>query len=170
MEGLKRQKNDLSKIVAQRKKESKGQDKCEEEIKQSKSIDEDIATQTKVTSEAVEQIERELYKIGNIVGPDVVVSKDEAHNKVVATWGEPNKEIVVNGEELGKLHHHEIMQCLDILEMERGQKIAGHRGYFLKGLGVLLNQALINYGLSILHKKSYTPLQPPYFMKKSIME
>jgi seryl-tRNA synthetase len=39
------------------------------------------------------------------------------------------------------------MQILDIVEFERGQKIAGHRGYFLKGAGVLLNQALINYGL-----------------------
>jgi seryl-tRNA synthetase len=40
------------------------------------------------------------------------------------------------------------MNILDIVELERGQKIAGHRGYFLKGYGVLLNQALINYGLS----------------------
>jgi seryl-tRNA synthetase len=31
------------------------------------------------------------------------------------------------------------MQCLDIVEFERGQKIAGHRGFFLKGAGVLLN-------------------------------
>jgi len=30
-----------------------------------------------------------------------------------------------------------------MFELERGQKIAGHRGYFLKGLGVMLNQALV---------------------------
>ena len=62
------------------------------------------------------------------------------------------------------------MQILDIVEFERGQKISGHRGYFLKGAGVLLNQALINYGLQCLVKKGYVPLQPPFFMKKSIME
>lgn len=77
-----------------------------------------------------------LGKIGNIVHSDVVVSQDEANNKVVRTWGEVNKDIVVDGSELGKLHHHEIMQCLGILEMERGTKVAGHKGYFLKGLGV----------------------------------
>lgn len=52
---------------------------------------------------------------------------------------------------------------------KRGQKIAGHRGYFLTGPGVLLNNALINYGLSFLTKKGYTAVQPPFFMKREIM-
>lgn len=30
-------------------------------------------------------------------------------------------------------------------------------------------QALIQYGLSFLRRRSYTPLQPPYFMKKEAM-
>jgi seryl-tRNA synthetase len=57
-----------------------------------------------------------------------------------------------------------------MVEFDRGQSIAGHRGYFLKGVGVLLNQALINYGLSFLSNYNYTPLQPPFFMKQSIMK
>lgn len=69
---------------------------------------------------------------------DVPISKDEANNAVVSQWGEV-PELAVDGKTLGKLHHHEIMQCLDMVEFERGQKIAGHRGYFLKGVGVLLN-------------------------------
>ena len=48
---------------------------------------------------------------------DVVISKDEANNEVVRTWGKPS-DLEVTGEEVGKLHHHEIMQCLDILEMK----------------------------------------------------
>ena len=67
------------------------------------------------------------------------VSKTEDDNKVIRTWGVPS-ELKVTGEELGKLHHHEVMQCLDIVEMDRGSRVAGHRGYYLKGLGVLLNQ------------------------------
>ena len=112
---------------------------------------------------------KKLSTIGNIVADDVVISKDEANNKVERTWG-TKSDIVVNGEELGKLHHHEIMACLDILEMKQGANVAGHRGYYLKGMGVLLNQALINYGLATLVKAGYTPVQAPYFMKKSIME
>lgn len=115
-------------------------------------------------------MEKNLNKIGNIVSERSVISKTEDNNQVIRTFMEPNKDLVVDGKTLGKLHHHEIMQCLDMVEFDRGQRIAGHRGYFLKGVGVLLNQALINYGLQTLIKKDYTPCQPPFFMKKHVME
>ena len=83
-------------------------------------------------------------------------------------WGEV-PELEVDGKTLGKLHHHEIMNLIDMVDLERGQKVAGHRGYYLKGVGVLFNQALINLGLATLCKDNYTPLQPPFFMKSSIM-
>ena len=66
----------------------------------------------------------------------------------------------------GGLHHHEILEGIGGYDPKRGQKIAGHRGYFLKGPGVLLNSALVNYGLTFLSKRSYTPMQPPFFMKR----
>lgn len=49
-----------------------------------------------------------------------IVSKTEDDNKVVRTFGEVNKELVVDGQTLGKLHHHQIMECLDMVEFERG--------------------------------------------------
>merc|ERR1719293_125119 len=55
------------------------------------------------------------------------------------------------------------------VEFEAGNEVCGHRGYFLTGPGVLLNQALINYGIAFLHQKGYTPIQPPFFMKKDLM-
>jgi seryl-tRNA synthetase len=110
----------MSKIVAQKKKDSKGQDKCEEEIAQSKAIDDKILEQKKITAEAVTEQEKALNKIGNLLSPIATVSKTEDDNKVVRTYLEPNKSIVVDGLTLGKLHHHEIMQCLDMVEFERG--------------------------------------------------
>jgi seryl-tRNA synthetase len=138
MESSKKQKNDISKIVAQKKKDSKGQDKCEEEIAQSKALDGKIE-ELETTRDTLEKaLNKELNKIGNIISPNVPISKNEDDNKVIRTWGTPS-DLVITGEELGKLHHHEVMQCLDIIELERGSRVAGHRGYFLKGLGVLLN-------------------------------
>lgn len=99
----------------------------------------------------------------------VPISKTEDDNVVVRTHGTPST-LVADGSAVGHLRHHEIMQCLDIIEMERGSRIAGHRGYYLKGNGVQLNQALINYGLNTLGDAGYTQIQPPYFMKKEIME
>ena len=42
-------------------------------------------------------------------------------------------------------------------------------GYFLKDVGVMLNQAFINYGIAFLRAREYTVLQPPYFMNKDVM-
>jgi len=36
-------------------------------------------------------------------------------------------------------------------------------------VGVLLNQALISYGISFLMENKYVPIQPPFFMNKAIM-
>lgn len=84
--------------------------------------------------------------VGNIVGDQVPVQKDEDHNAVHRTWGKPS-DLEIDGVTPGKLEHHKVMHLLDIVDLERGSKIAKHRGYFLKGNGVLLNQALINFGL-----------------------
>lgn len=136
---------------------------------QSKALDGKIEESEAIRDKLEKDLARELNKIGNILHPDVPVSKSEDDNKVVRTFGVPS-DLVVTGEELGKLHHHEVMQCLDIVELERGSRVAGHRGYYLKGLGVLLNQALINFGIKMLMQKGYTPTQPPFFVKKSVME
>ena len=68
------------------------------------------------------------------------------------------------------LSHHEVLARIEGYEPERGAKIVGHRGYFLKRWGVYLNQALINYGLEFLEREGgYTPLQTPQFMNKDYM-
>lgn len=86
--------------------------------------------------------------VGNIVHDSVPVSDNEDNNKVERTWGEISK-IKITGKR-GGLHHHEILREIGGYDPERGQKVAGHRGYFLRGPGVLLNNALINYGMRFL--------------------
>ena len=58
---------------------------------------------------------------------------------------------------------------IDGYDPKRGSKVSGHRGYFLKGWGAILNMALVNYGLHFLMKRKYTPLQRPFLMKKEVM-
>jgi seryl-tRNA synthetase len=58
---------------------------------------------------------------------------------------------------------------LDGYDPERGVKVVGHRGYFLRNWGVFLNQAMINYGLEFLSERGYTALQTPQFMLKDYM-
>jgi len=62
------------------------------------------------------------------------------------------------------------LHMIDGFDNDIGADVAGHRGYYLKGWGMLLNQALINYGLAFLWAKGYSPLQTPFFMKKDAMQ
>lgn len=138
LDNLRKEKGLVSKAVAAKKKADKKADISAEQA-QSRALDDQIKEQELLTKEVVSKTEQLLGKIGNIVGDKVEINNNEDFNKVERTWGTPNKDLVVTGEELGKLHHHEIMQCLGILEMERGQRVAGHRGYYLRGHGVMLN-------------------------------
>ncbi|KAF5153103.1 serine--tRNA ligase [Theileria parva strain Muguga] len=67
------------------------------------------------------------------------------------------------------LQHHEILAKLNSLEVNKAVEIAGHRAFFLKGKGCLLNMALIQYGLHFLVRKGYLPVHTPYFMRKEVM-
>jgi seryl-tRNA synthetase len=80
----------------------------------------------------------------------------------VKKWGEERHE--------EKLYNHvDLIEMLGIADVDKGTGVAGNRGYYLKGAGVLLNQALINFGLAFLVKRGFTPLQTPFFMKQDVM-
>ncbi|KAK8936738.1 hypothetical protein KSP39_PZI011912 [Platanthera zijinensis] len=123
----------------------------------------------RLTEEKIEEVqqaktvlETKLVSIGNLVHDSVPISLDEVDNMLVKAWGERKIE--------GKfLNHVDLVRKLDIADLKKGAKVAGGRGYYLKGDGVLLNVALINFGLAFLRKRKFEPLQTPYFMRKDIM-
>jgi len=111
-----------------------------------------------------------MISIGNLVHDSVPVSDDEDNNQLIRSWHPEG----VTVEKRNCLSHHEVLTRINGYEPERGVKVVGHRGYFLRHWGVLLNQALINYGLEFLMNrtldgKPYIPIQTPQFMNKDMM-
>lgn len=95
----------------------------------------------------------------------VPVSQTEDDNVVERTWAPKG----FDKSKKGILSHHEVLSRLDGYDPVRGVKLAGHRGYCLTNYGVLLNQALINYGLDFLYTRGSTLVQPPFFLNKQMM-
>lgn len=156
----------IQKKIGERKKADKT-DPCED-LQQEKNLnDEKIIEAEKNLSDLEKKLKVTFSKVGNLVHESVPVSDNEDNNKVERTWGTPNK-ITINGKP-GFGHHHEVLRWIGGYDPERGTKIADHRGYFLKGYGVLLNQALIQYGIKFLGQHGYTPMQTPFFMRQDIM-
>ncbi|KAJ2132805.1 Cytosolic seryl-tRNA synthetase [Coemansia sp. RSA 921] len=104
--------------------------------------------------------------VGNIVHDSVPVSATEDDNQIVRTHFvggvEPKHQPELRS-------HHEVLYLLGGFDAKRGADVAGHRGYFLTGVGVDLNLAMINYGLQFLGARGYTKIQTPFFMRRDVM-
>jgi seryl-tRNA synthetase len=151
----------LSKSIGAKKK---AKEDCTELMEQVKTMKAKQAESKEACVAKRQQLDKLISTVGNIVDDSCPVSNDEEKDcEVVAEFGEfgPAK-----GQ---KLHHHQLLFMIGGAAYEQGVTVAGHRGYFLTGPAVLLNQAIINFALTFAMKRGMTPLQPPYMMNKPIM-
>jgi len=120
--------------------------------------------------ERAKSIEKETEElgseIGNILDPRVFVSKDEENNPEIFKKEREPREYSPKV----FLPFDQVLERLDAVDMKRGSKIAGHRGYFLKNEGLILAQSLIRYGMDFLRKKEYTLVQTPFMMAADLMK
>jgi seryl-tRNA synthetase len=65
--------------------------------------------------------------------------------------------------------HWDLGPALDIIDFERGVKLAGSRAYVLKGWGARLQRALISFFLDKAREKGFTELYLPYFVTQDMM-
>jgi seryl-tRNA synthetase len=87
---------------------------------------------------------------------------DDKDNKEVKVWGEkPNFTFKPKD-------HIELMNALDMLDTERGAKVSGFRGYFLKGDAVRLQFALWNFVQDHFHKKGWRQMIVPSVVRKEV--
>ncbi len=80
-----------------------------------------------------------------------------------------NKLIRKNGE-LPKFNfkvrdHIELGKMLDIIDFDRGVKVGGFRGYYLKNEGAKLHWAVLQFALDHLIQKGFIPVVPPIINK-----
>lgn len=160
IDDMRKERNKVQKDVATKKK---AKEQCDDEVAQIKKFDQEILDAEARQKELRVEIDKMVSRVGNIVEDGVPTSNDEdKDNLVIKKWGTPR-------DPKGLLNHHDLLWRIGGYEPERGSAVAGHKGYFLRDVGVLLNQAFINYGISFLRKRQYTVVQPPYFMKKEVM-
>jgi len=168
VESFNKELNQLSNAIREAKKKGEAsadvlEEKKKEVAERTKDVKKQQAESEAKAAELKLSLDHTLTLIGNIVHQSVPVSKDEANNEIVATWGTPNMD------KNNLWYHHRILSMIGGYDPERGVEVTGHRGYFLKGKGVELNLALINYATQFLVAREYTLLQTPYFMRKDVM-
>ena len=104
-----------------------------------------------------------MMRVPNIPDISVPEGKGEEDNVQVGTWGTlPEFDFPIRD-------HIEIMTALDMVDFDRGTKVHGFRGYFLKNAGADLSWALWNYARDFFGKRDFqhviapTMIRKPYF-------
>jgi len=119
----------------------------------------EIKEELKGLEERLKMIEDELKvlvsHVPNVPLPEVPVGTDETGNVEQRRWGEPRTF------DFTPKNHMDLGRDLDIIDFERGTKVSGFRGYFLKNEAALLHLSLLFYVLQKLTKKGYIPLIAP---------
>jgi seryl-tRNA synthetase len=158
---LRRERNRMTTEIAAAKK--KGLDAAAIVLK-AKTIDEKIRELERQVSEYEEKVRYYLMRLPNLLHDSVPIGKDELDNVTVRTWGTTPKFSFTPKD------HIDLGLSLDIMDVERAGKIAGARFFYLKREGVLLDMALINFALEEMVKKGYTPIEPPFLMRRKPYE
>jgi len=99
--------------------------------------------------------------VPNFPDPSVPEGESDADNQEIRKWGE-----IPDFKKIGGRNYLEIMQDEDMVDLERGVKVSGFRGYFLKNDGARLSFALWQFVYDFLGKKDFTPMIVPAVVKK----
>ena len=104
-----------------------------------------------------------MLQVPNVPDMSVPEGESDEENLEVFVWGEKPKF------DFSPKNHIEIMEELDLADFERGTKVSGFRGYFLKNDGPLLEFALWQYFLEKLVKKGYSPMIVPSLVNRETL-
>ncbi|ELC8381798.1 serine--tRNA ligase [Clostridium perfringens] len=161
VEALKKQRNEVSAEIPKRKKA--GEDVTEVMAEMREIGDKIKADDAKVT-ELNDKINYIMLRIPNIPNPAVQEGETDEDNVEIKRWGEPTK---FNFEPKA---HWDLGTDLDLLDFERGGKVAGSRFTVYKGMGARLERSIINYFLDKhTFENGYTEVLPPYMVNRDSM-
>ena len=135
---------------------------AEQAIAAMRSLGDTIKEREASLAEVEEQLKTMLLEIPNLPLPGVPDGgeDDSVVLRYVGTPPEFNFEVK---------DHLDLGIALDLIDMERGAKVSGSRFAYLKGDLVLLQFALVRYGLDIIGAKGFRPVIPPVLVREEAM-
>ncbi len=110
------------------------------------------------------QLRERMLLVPMIPSPDAPVGASDAENVEVRRVGEPPSF------EFPIRDHVELGERLDILDLQRGVKLAGTRNFILKGAGAQLHQAVLRLAFDHMVARGFTGMTVPVLVNESIME
>src|SRR3989339_121443 len=130
-------------------------------IEEMRVVKEDIKSKEEKLKTIMEEWQKMMLSVPNVPDISVPEGSSDAENKEVKVGGEKP---IFNFEIKNQLT---LISDLDLADFERGTKVAGFRGYFLKNEGALLAFALWQFFFDSLVSKGFIPMIVPSLVKKA---
>jgi len=158
---LKQERNKVSDEIGRLKKEKKD---AQDKILAMREVSTKIKEMDSEIKAIEEKIQKSLLEIPNMVDDSVPAGPDEESNIEIRKWGEPRDF------DFEPQAHWDLGEKLNILDFERGAKIAAARFTVLKNIGARLERALTNFMLDIhTREHGYQEIFPPFLVNANTM-
>jgi seryl-tRNA synthetase len=148
---LRKQRNTISSQL-------KGGRPSDDLVATARSIKEELVGLETELKAAEDELLQLMYQVPNMIQDDVPLG-DESDSVEIKRWGEQTT---------GAIDHLDFATRRDWVDFERGSKVAGAKFYYLKGDLALLENAITQFALDFVIKKSFTYLTVPTLVNSRI--
>ena len=158
---LRRRRNELSRAIAEHRSKGTSSADLDAEAKQ---LPDALRAAESLEAELLHARDALLRRIPNLMDESVPYGAGDAENVVVSTWGDPRTDAT------GLRSHAEVLEGLGMAEFDRARRASGAGFYYLRGPVVLLDLALQRFALDLLAERGFTPVAPPYMLRRAPYE
>jgi len=168
-DALRAEQKKLGERVGQLKRQLKGavSPELEEILARSNQIKQQLATLADQQAAAEAQALQIMLTLPAIPDPTWPVGADANDNVVVRQWADPALPPRRLGD--GEKDHIALGQALQILDFDRGVKLAGSRSYVVRGAGARLYWAILRFAQDLLAQRGYEPMVVPVLVTEQCM-
>lgn len=152
----------IDELRAVRNKKSKTKP-TDEDIIAMRDVGEKIVHLEERLSEIEAEYREMLLSVPNLTHPQAPTGSEEAYN-VLETHGN------IPSFNFDAKNHETLLTDREMLDFERGAKVAGAKFHFSKGNLVRINQALLQYAMDIVEKRGFELMETPDVAKEEILE
>jgi seryl-tRNA synthetase len=131
----------------------------EQMIVKSKKDKEELTSQESKLKTVEDSYRVLMFQIPNIPDLSVPEGESDEDNQEIRKWGNPQPQGT-------GFDYLSLMKNLDMLDIERGAKVSGFRGYFLKNDAVRLSMAFWQIALELMVEKGFQLISAPSMVKR----
>ncbi len=129
-------------------------------IEEGKRLKQELVTKESELESAETELNNLIKRVPNIIFDDVPLGGEEMSVEV-KTWGKKHESGV---------DHLDFATKRDWVDFERGAKVAGSKFYYLKGDMALLENSLLQYGISKVLEHGFTYMTVPDMVSSRVLE